>query len=207
MALGPCGLSVNVEHHLLAPLGQLVVSASRSSQLVVVTHAAAQQAVFKAGVDAVRVDVLGELAPRHAEITAEAGHADVIARGEIVHAIRAAPSEMTRKLALPKLLIASTRPVPGCTTAIGIPSAAPAGSVRSVQLADVAGDSDDIPVSMDQQVQKAVDCWNAGATLLHVHVRDPATGHGSVDFDQFTDVVRQLGYYWLLINRQPTEVI
>jgi len=26
------------------------------------------------------------------------------------------------------------------------------------------------PVSMDQQVQKAVDCYNAGATVLHVHV-------------------------------------
>jgi two-component system, response regulator len=24
-----------------------------------------------------------------------------------------------------------------------------------------------------------------------------------VDFDQFTEVVRQLGYYWLLINQQP----
>src|SRR5580693_777021 len=31
-------------------------------------------------------------------------------------------------------------------------------------------DSDDIPVSMDLQVQKAVDCYNAGATVLHVHV-------------------------------------
>src|SRR5262249_37809658 len=26
-------------------------------------------------------------------------------------------------------------------------------------------DSDDIPVTMDEQVQKAVDCWNAGATV------------------------------------------
>jgi two-component system response regulator len=25
-----------------------------------------------------------------------------------------------------------------------------------------------------------------------------------VDFDQFTDVVRQLGYYWLLLNQLPT---
>ena len=29
-------------------------------------------------------------------------------------------------------------------------------------------DSDDIPVTMAEQVQKAVDCWNAGATVLHV---------------------------------------
>ena len=30
---------------------------------------------------------------------------------------------------------------------------------------------EDIAVSMDEQVQKAVDCYNAGATVLHVHVR------------------------------------
>ena len=27
-----------------------------------------------------------------------------------------------------------------------------------------------------------------------------------VDFEQFTETARQLGYYWLLINRQPTEL-
>lgn len=43
----------------------------------------------------------------------------------------------------------------------------------------------DIPVTWDEQVQTAVDCWNAGATMLHVHVRNPATGKGSVDFDQY----------------------
>jgi len=44
---------------------------------------------------------------------------------------------------------------------------------------------EDIPVTWDQQVQAAVDCYNAGATHLHVHVRNPATGRGSKDFDQF----------------------
>lgn len=48
----------------------------------------------------------------------------------------------------------------------------------------VPGDAD-IPVTWDEQVQTAVDCWNAGATVLHVHVRNPATGKGSVDFDQY----------------------
>ncbi|HYA42781.1 MAG TPA: 3-keto-5-aminohexanoate cleavage protein [Syntrophobacteraceae bacterium] len=48
----------------------------------------------------------------------------------------------------------------------------------------VPGDAD-IPVSWDEQVQAAVDCYNAGATMLHVHVRDPKTGKGSVDFEQF----------------------
>ncbi len=55
----------------------------------------------------------------------------------------------------------------------------------------VPGDAD-IPVSWDEQVQAAVDCYNAGATMLHVHVRDPATGHGSVDFDQYNYFIGRL---------------
>ena len=53
------------------------------------------------------------------------------------------------------------------------------------------GDAD-IPVTWDQQVQAAVDCYNAGDTVLHVHVRDPATGHGSVDFEQFNYFIGRL---------------
>ena len=53
------------------------------------------------------------------------------------------------------------------------------------------GDAD-ITVSWDEQVQAAVDCYNAGATMLHVHVRDPATGHGSVDFDQYNYFIGRL---------------
>jgi uncharacterized protein (DUF849 family) len=55
----------------------------------------------------------------------------------------------------------------------------------------IPGDAD-IPVTWDEQVQAAVDCYNAGATMLHVHVRDPATGHGSVDFDQFNYFIGRL---------------
>ena len=32
---------------------------------------------------------------------------------------------------------------------------------------------EDIPVSFAEQVQKAVDCYKAGATVLHVQCRDP----------------------------------
>jgi uncharacterized protein (DUF849 family) len=32
-----------------------------------------------------------------------------------------------------------------------------------------------LPVTWNEQVQAAVDCYNAGATLLHIHVRDPKT--------------------------------
>jgi uncharacterized protein (DUF849 family) len=52
-------------------------------------------------------------------------------------------------------------------------------------------DSDDIPVSMDAQVQKAVDCWNAGATVLHVHVRE-ADGSGSKRLSMFNELLGRL---------------
>jgi uncharacterized protein (DUF849 family) len=51
---------------------------------------------------------------------------------------------------------------------------------------------EDIAVSWDAQVQKAVDCYNAGATLLHVHVRDPKTGHISKNFQEYADFIGRL---------------
>ena len=53
------------------------------------------------------------------------------------------------------------------------------------------GDSDDIPVTMAEQVQKAVDCWNAGATVLHVHVRE-ADGKGSKRLSMFNEMLARL---------------
>jgi uncharacterized protein (DUF849 family) len=53
------------------------------------------------------------------------------------------------------------------------------------------GDAD-VPVSWDEQVQVAVDCYEAGATVLHFHVRNPATGKGSVDFDQFNYLLERV---------------
>jgi uncharacterized protein (DUF849 family) len=53
------------------------------------------------------------------------------------------------------------------------------------------GDSDDIPVTMAEQVQKAVDCWNAGATVLHVHVRE-ADGKGSKRLSMFNEMLTRL---------------
>ena len=54
------------------------------------------------------------------------------------------------------------------------------------------GDAPDIAVTWDEQVQAAVDCHNAGATVLHLHVRNPATGHLSADFDQFNYLLGRL---------------
>jgi len=53
------------------------------------------------------------------------------------------------------------------------------------------GDSDDIPVTMDEQIQKAVDCYNAGATVLHVHVREP-DGKGSKRLSLFNEMLARL---------------
>jgi uncharacterized protein (DUF849 family) len=52
-------------------------------------------------------------------------------------------------------------------------------------------DSVDIPVSMDEQVQKAVDCYNAGATVLHVHVREE-DGKGSKKISTFNELLSRL---------------
>lgn len=53
------------------------------------------------------------------------------------------------------------------------------------------GDSDDIPLTMEEQVQKAVDCYNAGATVLHVHVRE-ADGKGSKRLSMFNEMLDRL---------------
>lgn len=55
----------------------------------------------------------------------------------------------------------------------------------------IPADSSDIPVSMDEQVQKAVDCYNAGATLLHIHVRE-ADGKGSKRLSMFNELLARL---------------
>ena len=47
---------------------------------------------------------------------------------------------------------------------------------------------EDIPVTMDEQVQKAVDCYNAGATVLHVHVRE-VDGKGSKRLSKFNELL------------------
>ncbi|HZZ91298.1 MAG TPA: 3-keto-5-aminohexanoate cleavage protein [Usitatibacter sp.] len=50
---------------------------------------------------------------------------------------------------------------------------------------------EDIPVSIPEHVQKAVDCWNAGATVLHVHVREE-DGHGSKRLSKFNELLAGL---------------
>ena len=52
-------------------------------------------------------------------------------------------------------------------------------------------DSVDIPVTMNEQIQKAVDCYNAGATVLHVHVRED-DGKGSKRMSKFNEMLGRL---------------
>jgi len=50
---------------------------------------------------------------------------------------------------------------------------------------------EDIPVSMDEHVQKAVDCYNAGATVIHIHVRE-LDGKGSKRLSMFNELLARL---------------
>src|SRR5215467_6364063 len=50
---------------------------------------------------------------------------------------------------------------------------------------------EDIAVTMEEQVQKAVDCYNAGATVLHVHVRE-LDGKGSKRLSKFNELLAGL---------------
>ncbi len=47
---------------------------------------------------------------------------------------------------------------------------------------------EDIPVTMEAQVQKAVDCYNAGASVLHLHVRE-LDGKGSKRLSKFNELI------------------
>ena len=51
--------------------------------------------------------------------------------------------------------------------------------------------ADDLPLSMDEHVQAAVDCWNAGATVLHIHVRE-LDGKGSKRMSMFNELLGRL---------------
>ena len=51
---------------------------------------------------------------------------------------------------------------------------------------------EDIAVSMKDQVQKAVDCYNAGATVLHLHVRE-LDGKGSKRLSMFNEMLAVVG--------------
>jgi uncharacterized protein (DUF849 family) len=49
-----------------------------------------------------------------------------------------------------------------------------------------------LPLTWDEQTQAAVDCYNAGATILHIHVRDPKTGHISKNLKEYGEQIGRL---------------
>ncbi|MGW5473541.1 3-keto-5-aminohexanoate cleavage protein [Streptomyces chartreusis] len=53
------------------------------------------------------------------------------------------------------------------------------------------GDADDLPLTMAEHVQAAVDCYNAGATVLHIHVRE-LDGKGSKRMSMFNELLGRL---------------
>lgn len=56
-----------------------------------------------------------------------------------------------------------------------------------------------IPITPEEITQSAIDCWQAGAATVHIHVRDPKTGLGSQDINLFRQVVEPL--------RQKTDLV
>ncbi|MFW0783766.1 3-keto-5-aminohexanoate cleavage protein [Gordonia sp. CPCC 206044] len=50
---------------------------------------------------------------------------------------------------------------------------------------------EDLPLTMDEHVQKAVDCYDAGATVLHIHVRE-LDGKGSKRLSKFNELLAGL---------------
>jgi uncharacterized protein (DUF849 family) len=52
--------------------------------------------------------------------------------------------------------------------------------------------SDQVPVTPEQIAESALDAARAGAAVVHIHVRDPATGKGGRDPVLFRDVVERI---------------
>jgi len=57
---------------------------------------------------------------------------------------------------------------------------------------DTIGRSDRVPVTPKQIAESALEAAAAGAAVVHIHVRDPATGKGSRDPKLFREVVERV---------------
>jgi 3-keto-5-aminohexanoate cleavage enzyme len=49
-----------------------------------------------------------------------------------------------------------------------------------------------IPITPQEIAQSGVEAWRAGASVLHIHVRDPITGLGTQDYSIFKEVVDRI---------------
>ena len=57
---------------------------------------------------------------------------------------------------------------------------------------DTVGRSEHVPVTPEQSASSAIDAANAGAAVVHIHVRDVDSGQGSRDVSLYREVVRQV---------------
>ncbi|EIE98760.1 BKACE family enzyme [Saccharomonospora glauca] len=57
---------------------------------------------------------------------------------------------------------------------------------------DTVGKSEYVPVTPEQIAASAIEAANAGAAVVHVHVRDVETGQGSRDVALYREVVRRI---------------
>lgn len=51
------------------------------------------------------------------------------------------------------------------------------------------GDTPYIPITPEEEAEEIIKCCEAGASIAHIHVRDPETFKASMDFDQFAKTV------------------
>src|SRR5258708_39124727 len=58
--------------------------------------------------------------------------------------------------------------------------------------ADTPGKNPAVPVTPQQIAQSAVDAANAGAAIVHIHVRDPLTTRPSMDVTLYREVVDRI---------------
>ena len=58
--------------------------------------------------------------------------------------------------------------------------------------ADTSGKSPAVPVTPKQIAQSALDAGKAGAAVVHIHVRDPETGKGSMDLELYRETVGRI---------------
>ena len=54
---------------------------------------------------------------------------------------------------------------------------------------DTTGKSAKVPVTPKQIAESAIEAAKAGAAIVHIHVRDPATGKGARDPKLYAEVV------------------
>lgn len=49
-----------------------------------------------------------------------------------------------------------------------------------------------IPVTPEEIARECIECWHAGASIAHIHVRDPETGAGVQDYELYRQVVEPI---------------